>query len=181
MSLFSILNHSTNSFHGQEPGEKVILFIRRHPILIIIRIITLLIAFIIPLFISLFFIDFLNSHHLVSMYLFIACSWALLVWVIIFYSFTMYTLDVWIVTDRRIIDSTQHGFFNRTVSELHMARIQDISVKTEGGIQTLLDFGDLFIQTAGTEERFKFLQIPNPVGVKDQLMKMAFPEDYKDK
>ena len=90
----------------------------------------------------------------------------------------MYTLDVWIVTNHRIIDTTQHGFFNRTVSELHKSRIQDIYVNTEGTIQTLLNYGDLYIQTAGTEERFKFLQIPNPVKVKDEIMRMTFPEDY---
>lgn len=82
----------------------------------------------------------------------------------------MYMLDVWIVTDRRIIDSTQHGFFNRTVSELHLTRVQDISVHTVGVIPTLLHFGDLQVQTAGTEEKFNFLQIPNPLAVKDAIM-----------
>ena len=85
----------------------------------------------------------------------------------------MYTLDVWIVTNHRIVDSTQNGFFNRTVSELHLARIQDISVQTKGVIQTFFKFGDLQVQTAGTEERFNFSQIPNPGQVKDEIMKLA--------
>jgi uncharacterized membrane protein YdbT with pleckstrin-like domain len=82
----------------------------------------------------------------------------------------MYILDVWIVTDHRIIDSTQHGFFNRSISELHISRIQDISVKTDGFIQTLLKFGDLEVQTAGTENKFHFRQIPDPEGVKNKIM-----------
>jgi len=85
----------------------------------------------------------------------------------------MYTLDVWIVTDRRIIDSTQHGFFNRVVSELHLSRIQDISVSTRGVIQTFLKFGDLQVQTAGTDEKFKFQQIPHPEKVKDVIRKIS--------
>ncbi len=85
----------------------------------------------------------------------------------------MYALDVWIVTDRRIIDSTQHGFFNRTISELHLSRVQDISTQTKGIIPTFLKFGDLQVQTAGTEEKFKFFQIPNPGKVKDTIMKLT--------
>ncbi|KKQ77632.1 MAG: hypothetical protein UT00_C0008G0004 [Parcubacteria group bacterium GW2011_GWA1_38_7] len=85
----------------------------------------------------------------------------------------MYTLDVWIVTNRRIIDSAQHGFFNRTISELHLTRIQDISVETRGFVQTILHFGDLQVQTAGTEEKFKFHQIPHPEKVKDEIMKLV--------
>jgi uncharacterized membrane protein YdbT with pleckstrin-like domain len=82
----------------------------------------------------------------------------------------MYVLDVWIVTDKRIIDSTQHGFFSRSVSELHLSRVQDISVKVDGLFQSLLKFGDLVIQTAGTENKFDFRQIPNPNEVKNQIM-----------
>ena len=40
-------------------------------------------------------------------------------------------------------------------------------------IQTFLHFGDLQVQTAGTEEKFKFLQIPNPERAKDEIMKLV--------
>ena len=181
MKLFSIFKETSNTFQGQEPDECVIIFLRRHPIVVLLRVFGLLVAFLFSIVISAFLVDFIIANDLVVIYLFIMSTWALFVWVLIFYAFTMYTLDVWIVTNHRIIDSTQHGFFNRTVSELHTSRIQDIYVNTDGTVQTLLNFGDLYIQTAGTEERFKFLQIPDPVGVKDKIMKMTFPEDYRDR
>ena len=174
-SFFNLFRESPNSFEGQEPGEKIILFIRRHPIVLALRVVGLLIAYIVPIIISFIFADVIMNYQLVTLYFFILSIWSLLVWLVIFYSFTMYTLDVWIITDRRIIDSNQHGFFNRTVSELHTSRVQDITVNTDGPLQTIVDFGDLFIQTAGTEERFMFLQIPNPVAVKDKIMSLAFP------
>jgi hypothetical protein len=43
-------------------------------------------------------------------------------------------------------------------------------VKTDGFIQTLLKFGNLEVQTAGTENKFHFRQIPDPEGVKNQIM-----------
>lgn len=120
-----------------------------------------------------YFSAYLYSLGLLQASLFIVSFWALILWQVIFYHLTMYTLDVWIVTDRRIIDSTQHGFFNRTISELHMTRIQDISVHVDGLIQSVFRFGDLRVQTAGTEENFKFIQVPRPEEVKNQIMQMS--------
>ncbi len=88
-----------------------------------------------------------------------------------FYSITMYLLDTWIITNHRVIDSEQHGFFDRTVSELSLLKIQDVSTEINGPIATWLKFGNLEIQTAGAREKFLFKQIPNPLLIKDQLMK----------
>ena len=172
-SILSIFTQSDNSFEGEENGEKVVLLLRHHPFVILIKLFMFLLLALIPVVVSALFSPFLYSHHLLSAFFFISSLWYLFLWSAIFYSLTMYTLDVWIVTDRRIIDSTQNGFFNRTISELHMSRIQDISVQTKGVIQTVLKFGDLHVQTAGTEERFVFLQIPHPEKVKDEIMRLA--------
>lgn len=175
-SLFNLFSQSSNSFQGQVQGEQVILFLRRHPFVILVRLLGILLAYLIPIIIGIVFIDFISKNNLIPLGLFLLSLWTVLVWFVTFYALTMYTLDVWIVTNTRIIDSTQHGFFSRTVSELHLSRIQDIYIKTDGPFQTFINFGDLFIQTAGTEERFMFYQIPKPLEVKDAIMKLAFPE-----
>lgn len=174
ISIFKIFKETANSFEGQENGEKVIMLLRRHPIVIILRLLGLLIAYFIPIIASIIFLNYIINYELVTLYLFILSIWTLFIWIIAFYSITMYALDVWIVTDKRIIDSTQHGFFNRKISELHLPRIQDISVNVRGVIQTVFKYGDLQVQTAGTEEKFNFLQIPDPNFVKDSIMKMTF-------
>lgn len=85
----------------------------------------------------------------------------------------MYLLDSWIVSSKRIINNTQQGFFNRTISETQLLRVQDVSVKISGMIPTVLHFGDVEIQTAGTTEKFVFEQIPNPEQVKDEIMNLV--------
>jgi membrane protein YdbS with pleckstrin-like domain len=170
LSLFTTTLHS---FEGQEPGEKIVLFLRRHPFVIVIRIVGVLVAYMFIAGVILAFGDYVVAYNLQIPLLFLLSLFTLIVWCHIFYAFTMYTLDVWIVTDRRVIDSNQHSFFNRTVAELRLSKIQDIYIDTKGPIQTFLNFGNLFIQTAGTEERFKFLQIPNPVAVKDAIMEVS--------
>lgn len=171
-SIFKIFFDSNNSFDGEESGEEVVLLLRRHPFVIIIKFVYFIFLALAPIVFANTFLPFLLSYSLVGLYFFIVSVWYTLLWFCIFYSLTMYTLDVWIVTGRRVIDSTQHGFFNRTISELHLERIQDISVETKGVIQTFLRFGDLHIQTAGTEERFIFLQVPDPAKVKDEIMRL---------
>lgn len=172
-SFFSIFSRTHNSFGGEENNERVILLLRRHPFFILARLSIFVLLLLLPIVVGKIFANFLTENDLFSVFLFISSIWYLLVWSGIFYALTMYTLDVWIVTDMRIIDSTQRGFFDRTTSELHISRIQDISVQTRGVVQTFLDFGDLQVQTAGAEEKFKFSQIPNPVKVKDEIMKLA--------
>ena len=80
-------------------------------------------------------------------------------------------LNVWIVTDHRIIDSEQLGLFNRTVAELNIVKVQDVEVKVEGLIATFFNFGNVEIQTAGEDKNFLFKNVPNPIGVKDMIIR----------
>jgi hypothetical protein len=49
----------------------------------------------------------------------------LFMWELFFLSFINYFLDVWIVTNHRIIDMEQNGLFARTVSEEKIEMVQD--------------------------------------------------------
>jgi len=172
-TIFSVFKNSDNSFDEQEDGENVTILLRRHPFVIIIKILAFGVFALLPIILATALYSFLNAQELFGIFIFASSIYYLVLWSLLFYSLTMYTLDVWIVTDKRVIDSTQHGFFNRNISELHLFRIQDITVKIHGVIETILKFGDLHIQTAGAEERFKFLQIPKPVVVKDEIMRQV--------
>jgi|SRR3989338_471761 len=172
-SILSIFFESTNSFEGQEKDENVLLLLRRHWFVIYLTISFFSLLALVPIIIGLVFFNFLYVNEIFEIFLFFSSLWYLFIWSSLFYSLTMYTLDVWIVTDRRIIDSTQKGFFHRNISEMHMDRIQDITTNINGVIETFLDFGELQVQTAGTEERLRFLQIPEPEKVKSEIMKVA--------
>lgn len=168
--LPSIFQVSLNSFQGQEEGERILITLRRHPFVIIMRVTIALVMFLTPFFMAGLFSPFIESRGLIPLFIFLGCVWMAIIWQLTFYTITMYLLDVWIVTDRRIIDSTHKGFFNRTVSELRIARVQNISVKTVGPLETFLHFGNLEIQTAGGADLFNFSQIPHPEKVKDEIM-----------
>lgn len=116
--------------------------------------------------------SFMPSVVLTNFTLFMVSTLFLYWWYWLFFTATMYYLNVWIVTNHRIISSQQIGLFRRNVAELYLAKIQDVSVGVEGFFPTFLDFGDLEIQTAATEKKIKLRNIGNPVEVKELIMRV---------
>ena len=171
-SICSIFKKSTRSFEGQEKDEKVILLLRRHPFVVTLPLSFYALAGLVPVVILLVFYSLIVSSPFFISFLFLSSIYYLALWLLAFRALTMYTLNTVIVTDKRIIDRDQNGFFDRDVSELHLYRVQDITIHTRGIIKTVLGFGDIIVQTAASEKRFIFPEIAKPEKVKDTIMKI---------
>jgi len=104
----------------------------------------------------------------------------MIIWSMLFFETMIYLLDTWTVTTERIIDIDQRGFFIRKLSEIDLNRVQDISVKTTGFLGTILDYGDIEIQSAGTVNKFHFRQVAHPQLVKDKIMKLVIQAKKSD-
>lgn len=167
---FSIFTHSLFTFEGKNPYEETLTLLYRHWFVLAGRVIGFIALLILPIVLIKFTNPYVARFGLASLTTELVWIYLLLIWYAFFYMLTMYLLDVWVATDHRIIDSEQKGYFNRTVSELNLEKIQDVSVHVRGFVQTLLDFGDVEIQTAGTERNFVFKQVPHPNQVKDIIM-----------
>lgn len=172
-TLYSIFRDSANSFEGQERDEKVVLLLRQHPFVILIRLGLLGLAGLIPIIFGIMFLPYLSAYGWLNLFFFVSSVWFLGLWLIVFYLLTIYTLNTVIITDRRIIDSDQQGFFNRKISELLYRRIQDVSMHTSGVIETFLQFGNVTVQTAASEKQFIFHRVPKPEKVKDVIRRLA--------
>jgi hypothetical protein len=167
------LNHLPN----QQRDESCQIFLRRHWIVLIgifayafglLMIPTLVIVFVkIGNFGAL---DALLANQLAVVFL---STYVLIIVLITMTQFTDYYLDMWIVTNERVINTEQHGLFSRTISELHLNQIQDVTSEMHGMIATFLTYGDVIIQTAGTKERFHFEQIDNPDQVKEHILTLV--------
>ncbi len=170
MKFFSLFSVSQNSFEGKKDYEQVLVLLYRHWFVLLARMIVYAILFLLPFLVWFVGQSYLEIWGLDLTYWFLVSVYMAVWWLGLFYTLTMYFLDTWVVTDHRILDNEQHGYFNRSVSELHLSRIQDVSVSVSGPISTFLDFGDLEIQTAGTEPKFFFKEIPHPNQVRDLIM-----------
>ncbi len=160
-----------------EAGERVLQEVRKHWFIFALQLLPFAILVLLPLALPNLFgmyevlkpfsaLDFTGSEAR----LFLG-AWWLLVWIGAFNRFTDYYLDAWILTNMRIVDINQKGFFRRQVSSLLLNRVQDVTVATEGILVSLFDIGDIHVQSAGTTERFKMRGIPHPGSLRDTILK----------
>jgi hypothetical protein len=154
-----------------EPDEEVLKIVRKHWFLITIELISVVFTALIP--IILFFITLqlpksiglfnVEAAQFTPEITFMITTWLLLCTFSGFVVWTHYYLDLWVITDRRIIAIEQIHFFNRNVAIFRLERMQDIEFSVKGLIQTFFNYGTLSAQTAGqTEANFKTTGLPNP-------------------
>jgi hypothetical protein len=168
-------NFTRYHFDGQKNGEKILKVLHRHwfnvitKFLLIFLMIGLLLA---SYLITSFFFDAFTQQALINLTTFIRSLFFTFLWLLFFVIWIDYYFDVWIVTNERVVNIEQKGLFTRVVSELELEKIQDVTTDVRGVIPTLLNYGNLLIQTAGEKERFIFRNIPDPYAVKDLIMKL---------
>jgi len=167
------------NFPGKHDNEQVVLFLRRHWFIFLMRLLLVISSIIglilIYIFFNLFSGDFPQSDCY-NLLLFAESLGTLFIWYLFFILWIDFYLDAWIVTDERIINIDQKGFFNRDISELKLTKIQDVTSEIVGVIPTLLSYGNIYVQTAAEKERFKFVQIPNPNEVKNMIVRLQEKE-----
>ena len=166
-------------FHLKD-NEKLKIKARRHWFILFGRIIVILFVFISPFILYALMFNTAKENILTGFFptaitpaliIFLSALWSLLIWLKLAAVWTDYYLDIWIVTNRRIIDIEQKGFFRREVSTLRTEQIQDITVRVHGIFATILNFGDIHVQSAGESREFIARGIPNPNAVKEMILK----------
>jgi uncharacterized membrane protein YdbT with pleckstrin-like domain len=67
--------------------------------------------------------------------------------VLFLYHFILWYFTIYIVTNERIRQVTQKGFFGKDVIELRLSKIQNISYNIPGFTGEIFQFGTIVIQT----------------------------------
>lgn len=160
-----------------QPGEKVVLVLRRHWIdLLRILAFSAVLALVPVAVFGIIFVakgDVLSHPVFAPLSLSLLFSYGFLLFTLTITEITDYWLDVWIVTTERIINTEQHGLFNRLVSEVRLEQVQDVTSETLGFLETFLTYGDVYIQTAGEKMRFRFKNVDNPDEVKIAIIQLS--------
>lgn len=169
-----------------EEGETILGTVRKHWFIITIELIGIVVLALLPVFLltaTTFLPDIPRLDAAltgqVPLITYGLCAWFLFITMMGFTTWTHYYLDLWVITDRRIIVIDQRGFFNRKVSSFRLERMQDIKVTVTGIVATLLNFGTIRAQTAGANEsNFASTGMPDPRGVQ-ALIQGAMDERLK--
>jgi uncharacterized membrane protein YdbT with pleckstrin-like domain len=169
-----------NHLPGAAAGERTLLLLRRHWITLSSLIVSLIVVILLPIaaYVGLRFMNpqFLEDPVRLTLSVLGLSIFFLFTWLFLYQHFLDYYLDMWIVTNDRILNIEQHGLFSRTVAELRLHRVQDVTAEVKGFVRTMLDYGDVYIQTAGEQQRFQFEEIPHPNEVAKQILDLADEE-----
>lgn len=173
------MSHDVHSihFHGQAPNERVELLIRRHWTTIARDTFLFAIGLVVPIPVYFYLsraleIDFSGESAVSIILILLAGLYYLYVWLFYFHQWIDSYLDVWIVTNKRLVDIEQNGLFSRRISELNLSKIQDVTSEVKGKLQTFLDYGNLLVQTAGEQTQFEFEGVGKPDMVAKALMQL---------
>jgi len=166
------------SFLGQREGEEVITVIRKHTIVYVKLILAFILLIIFPL--ALFLLFWFKVYPLADYYQrgVIAIIFMCLVFLYSLLFFCMRWIneefDVFILTTERLIDVTQISFFNRSVTSTPLEHIQDTTGIIKGFLPTILQYGDLTVQTAGSKAADIFIdRIRDPEGAARLILDWA--------
>ncbi len=165
-----------------DSNEKVLRVVHKHWFVLLANVFILITFVFIPI-VLLFVLHLIPFENFVSFRgssfdaeAFFLFLWLLIVWLIGWAMWIDYYLDVLIITNKRIFDIKQHGFFKRASASFRIDRIQNVTVDQKGIIQTLLDFGTLQMQTAGDNENLTATHIPRPYEIKKIINEMQDQE-----
>jgi hypothetical protein len=180
------LNFSSRDlFPGQQENEEICMVVREHWMVFFLRFLSWLIfAAILPLTDwaiksyapSLNTAPYVSYLNLVkSVYLMFLMLGLLFIWII-------YYLNIQIITNERVVDIVQDSLLKRKVAELHLSRLEDVTAEVNGVFGTFLDYGNVYIQTAGETERFVFTRVPNPGAIEKLILDLyeKLPSDQKE-
>jgi uncharacterized membrane protein YdbT with pleckstrin-like domain len=162
-----------NIFPSQEPGENIALIVRESWIFLFLEVfVWAVFAAALVLF---------NAFILPSLPAGLAADWGGVILLFsqlyelflvsaLFFIILSYYLNFYVITDIRIVDVNQRGIFFLETSELHISKIEDVTSRRHGFFETLFNYGDVFVQTAGALEHFEFNNVPNPSGIEKLIM-----------
>lgn len=151
------------TFNGQREHEKVLEVVKNHPFVLfwpgLKAIFFLILGIATVLYIS----------SQITGFVLVIC--ALIAIGIFSRHYYDYSQSMFLITNQRIINVFQDGFWKRKIIETEISKIQDASSKTSGVFRVVLKFGDLIIRTAGTSEGGEIIvrNIPNPYSVQQRI------------
>lgn len=167
-------------FDTQAEEEQIILLLRKHWITNLPWLaITFALIFIPPIVFPALFIRQILPAVPPNFVLILTFFWYLVAFGFALVNFIVWYFNVYIVTNERIIDVDFLHLLYKQLSSTRIARIQDVTYKLGGVIRSLFDFGDVFIQTAGTEPNFEFEAVPHPEAVVRKISELMEQREEK--
>lgn len=85
--------------------------------------------------------------------------------------------NIYIVTNKHVVDINFHNLLNRDFVEVRLDDIQSSKSHIKGVIGSLFHYGDVIIETAAERQHIDFLSVPKPDAVKERIQDLQEKEE----
>ena len=169
--IYEILGHTRSPFSSflvdpkvfdfteREDKEVIILAVRSHWIVNLKWILVTIFMLFVPNIINL--LNILKSLPLNYQFI-TTLFWYLFTFIYAFEKFLDWYFDVYILTNKRLIDIKFNNLINKHFAEADFSVIQDVSSSVRGVFGTFFNFGTVLVQTASEINQIIFKNVPNP-------------------
>lgn len=82
----------------------------------------------------------------------------------------LYQNSIVLITSEKVVQQLYLSLFNRKISQLSIADVQDVTVRKDGIFAHIFDYGTLTIETAGEQSNYTFTYTPDPYGTAKDLI-----------
>jgi membrane protein YdbS with pleckstrin-like domain len=145
------------------PDERTIQYIQRHPYIFFRKAAPGIALIVLMLVLVLVFHFFLWP-------IFLGGSVLGLGWV--GYVYIDYVDDVYILTTHRVIDIDRGAIiFYEGRAIVEYSKVQDVIVEVPSVVARAFDFGNVRVETAGSQQKVRMEDVPNPFGIQDAIFK----------
>ena len=156
---------------NMRPWEEILTVIKRHWIVYVMLGIYFLIWCLISLslYLIIWFTLFINLINIIFWMFFS---------VFLYIEWLNHELDMYVVTNNRIIWIDQISFLNRTISECNLWQVQEVNSKTSWLFANIFNYWTLSVQTAWNVTTLKMDYCPDSIQEARKLLNTV--DDYRD-
>jgi hypothetical protein len=154
--------------HQIHEDENLLNTYRKHELTLVPKIFQVFILIFIPWFFGLKYDFVFSAGWHTNLFL----LWTILVGFFAVHTFLVWTINVYLVTTKRLLHIAHTGLFKKMVTETPLDRILNVSFRTTGIFSTLFRYGDVLVQIVGLDHPLVLKDVPNPVQVKDSIWRM---------
>ncbi len=144
-------------------NDQIVLFLRRHFITNLVWIVEGIFLIFLPFLLGAGS-SFLNISLNIppNIVLFAALFYYFLVFEFFFLNFLNWFYNISLVTHEQVIDIGFRILVSKNVASTKIVLVEDVSLNQIGLLRSIFDYGDVLVQTAGTQDNFEFSAVPQP-------------------
>lgn len=160
-SVAAFLMHPSRiRFETQTENEDIVLFLRQHFIVNAKWIFISLILLVLPFIFFPYLLSIAPQNMPVGYFVVLPFIWYVGVFGYVLVGFMHWYFNIYIVTTDRIVDIDWVNLLYKDFSSTTLSKIQDVKYRQGGILELFFNFGNVFIQTAGTDQNFEFESVP---------------------